>query len=306
MRTNALQDGFAIPFGISGDASADLLLGQIGLGIHDQTFFGATTGRRWKLFRPFVQDEWRVTSNLTLNLGVAWALLTPTVESQNRQANFDAATGRLFVAGSGPTAGCTICVKSDGRAGVEMDKTALEPRIGFAWKVFGSQTTALRGGYSIYHDSSWNQGAQGLWQNPPYLAESANLQRCCPSCPFRNTTINCGIQRVFLTSALTPILAPPPIDTFRGTVIAQNLDFKQGMIQQYNLNVEHQLPGNVVLTVGYAGSYSTHILVSGMNLNITSPECVPRGQRSGCRIHSWLRLYASYVALRKLSLRRMT
>ena len=54
-----------IPFGISGDASADLLLGQIGLGIHDQTFFGATTGRRWKLFRPFVQDDWRVTSNLT-------------------------------------------------------------------------------------------------------------------------------------------------------------------------------------------------------------------------------------------------
>ncbi len=82
---------------------------------------------------------------------------------------------------------------------------------------------------------------------------------------------------MFLTSALTPILAPPPIDTFAGTVIAQNLDFKQGMIQQYNLNVEHQLPANVVLTVGYAGSYSTHILVSGMNLNITSPNACPGG-----------------------------
>ena len=103
---------------------------------------------------------------------------------------------------------------------------------------------------------------------------------------------------MFLTSALTPILAPPPIDTFAGTVIAQNLDFKQGMIQQYNLNIEHQLPANVVLTVGYAGSYSTHILVSGMNLNITSPECVPRRQRSGSRIHSWLRLCGPYVALR--------
>ena len=73
------------------------------------------------------------------------------------------------------------------------------------------------------------------------------------------------------------------------------------MIQQYNLNVEHQLPANVVLTVGYAGSYSTHILVSGMNLNITSPECVPRRQRPGSRIHSWLRLCGAYVALRKLS-----
>jgi len=276
VRTNALQDGFAIPFGISGDASADLLMGQIGIGIHDQTFFGATTGRRWKLFRPFVQDEWRVTNNLTLNVGLAWALLTPTVEAGNRQANFDALTGQLLVAGSGPTIGCTICVKSDGRAGVKLDKTALEPRVGFAWKVLGSQITALRGGYSIFHDSSWNQGAQGLWQNPPYLAESANLNGV-PNCPFGNTTLNCGIQRVFLTSALTPILAPPAIDTFAGTVIAQNLNFKQGMIQQYNLNLEHQLPGNVVLTVGYAGSYSTHILVSGMNLNITSPNACPGG-----------------------------
>src|SRR5206468_8646439 len=60
VETNAFQDGFLIPFGISGDTAADLLLGQIGLGIHDQTFTGATTGRRWKLFRPYIQDDWRV------------------------------------------------------------------------------------------------------------------------------------------------------------------------------------------------------------------------------------------------------
>jgi hypothetical protein len=57
--TNAFQDGFLIPFGVSGDASADLLMGTIGLGIHDQTFLGATTGRRWKMFRPYAQDDWR-------------------------------------------------------------------------------------------------------------------------------------------------------------------------------------------------------------------------------------------------------
>ena len=60
----------------------------------------------------------------------------------------------------------------DPRAGIQMDKTALEPRIGVAWKPFGSQNTVVRGGYAIFHDSSWNKGAQGLWQNPPYYAES--------------------------------------------------------------------------------------------------------------------------------------
>jgi hypothetical protein len=273
VRTNALQDGFLIPFGISGDASADLLMGQIGLGIHDQTFLGATTGRRWKLFRPFVQDDWRVTKDLTVNIGLAWALVTPTVETQNRQADFDAATGKLLVAGSASISGCTICVHSDGPAGIQLDKTAFEPRIGLAWKPMGSQSTAIRAGYAIFHDSSWNQGGQGLWQNPPYLAESDNFN----ACPFGNTTINCGIQRVFLAANLQPILTPPNPDTFPGTVLAQNLNFKQGMIQQYNLNVERQIPGNVVLTVGYAGSYSTHILVSGMNLNINSPSACPGG-----------------------------
>ncbi len=279
--TNAFQDGFFLMFlnpvfGISsGDAAADLLLGQSAGAIHDQTFAGATTGRRWKMFRPFIQDDWRVTSNLTLNIGLAWAIVTPINEAQGRQANFDFATGKYHVAGSSPAlAACTVCIRSDGRVGVELDKTALEPRIGLAWKPFGSQTTAIRAGYAIYHDSSWNQGAQGLWENPPYFAETDNFSGLCP---FGNATspipANCGIQRGFL-----PIFtAQPNPASFTGTIQSQNLDFKQGIVQQYNLNIEHQLPGNLVLTAGYAGSHSTHILVDGLNLNVSNPlACFPQ------------------------------
>src|SRR2546425_10047106 len=275
VETNAFQDGFFINFGLTGDAAADLLLGELGGGIHDQTFFGATTGRRWKMFRPFIQDDWRVTNDLTVNLGLAWAIVTPITEAQNRQANFDFATGKFYVAGSSSLLpGCTICVHSDGRVGIQLDKTALEPRIGLAWKPFGSQTTAIRAGYAIYHDSSWNQGAQGLWENPPYFAETDNFSGLCP---FGNATspipANCGIQRGFL-----PIFtAQPNPASFTGTIQSQNLDFKQGIVQQYNLNIEHQLPGNLVLTAGYAGSHSTHILVDGLNLNVSNPlACFPQ------------------------------
>ena len=60
------------------------------------------------------------------------------------------------------------------------------------------------------------------------------------------------------------------------------------MVQQYNLNLEHQLPGQVVLTMGYAGAHSTHILVDGQNLNIASPTAcgVVTGYTLGCGIAS--------------------
>jgi hypothetical protein len=273
VETNGFQDGFFINFGLTGDATADLLIGQLAGGIHDQTFLGATTGRRWKMFRPFVQDDWRVTPNLTVNLGLAWALVTPITEAHNRQANFDFQSGKFFVAGPTTVNDCPYCVRSDGRVGIQMDKTAFEPRIGLAWKPFGSQTTSVRAGYAIFHDSSWNQGAQGLWQNPPYYAESDNFPIFSIGvCPFENTTLNCGNQRLF-TPTITAPLSP---SFFPGTIQAQNLNFKQGKVQQFNLNIEHQLPGNIVLTAGYAGSRSSHILTDGLNLNVGSPSaCDP-------------------------------
>jgi hypothetical protein len=292
--TNGFQDGYFILNGgsssFTGDDAADLLLGQVGGAIHDQTFLGATTGRRWKMFRPFVQDDWRVTSNLTVNLGVAWALVTPITEAQGRQANFDWANKQFLIAGNVPFNGCTNCVRSDGAVGVQFDKTAFEPRIGLSWKPFGSQNTVVRAGYAIYHDSAWSQGAQGTWQNPPYYAEvdQFNFFPGNP-CPFGNANAgasasNCGLKYGFTQPNLQPFTSPPNPDAFTGTIQSQDLNFKQGMVQQFNLNIERQLPGNVVLTAGYAGSRSTHILIDGLNLNVGSPTaCVAGGSYTlGC------------------------
>jgi len=274
--TNAFQDG---SFGVSnqtGDAMADLMMGLYLTGFHDQTFQGATTGRRWKMYRPYVQDDWRVTPNLTLNLGLAWSLVPPVTEAQNRQANFN------FYSTCTPQPDCNQLipgVNSDGRVGIKFDKTALEPRIGFAWKVLGRQNTALRGGYAIFHDSSWNQGAQGLWESPPFFFESGqfNFPTGCgapafPSSPYSNPNFTpCAISAGFPL-----VTTPQTVSNFAGTVLSQNLDFKQGMMQQFNLNVEQQLPADVVLTVGYAGSHGTHILLQGLNQNIGSPSaCDP-------------------------------
>jgi hypothetical protein len=282
--TNAFQDGFFLVGNggtFTGDGIADLLIGQVGGAIHDQTYLGATTGRRWKMFRPFVEDDWRVTPNLTLNLGLAWALVTPVSEVKNRMANFVFAgggslTGKYLVAGPAPACDfSTTCVHSDSAAGVQFDKTALEPRIGLAWKVLGSQRTAFRAGYAIFHDSSWNQGAQGLWMNPPYLGESDNFNYY-PSNPCPFNAVNCGVSQAFLPPLL-PFSSFDP-GTFQGTALWQNLNFKQGIVEQFNFNLEEQLPGQIVLTGGYAGSRGHHLLISGLgNVDLNSPTACQGG-----------------------------
>jgi len=298
VRNNAFQDGFVVEnAALTGDDAADLLLGSTGIfAAHDQTFLGGTTGRRWKLFRPFVQDDWRVTPNLTVNLGVAWALATPTTEVENRQANFDIQTLKWYVPkGSPAIGGCTNCVTTDGRAGIQFDKTAIEPRIGISWKVMGSDKTVIRAGYGILHDSSWNQGGQGLWQNPPYYAEVDP----CPSdfCLGYQSAFG-SLSGGFLVDpgpSTTPVpggnvlSGPVNPQTYTGTIQSMNRNFRQGIVQQFNLNVERQLPGNVVLTTGYAGTRSTHLLVGQANENLTSPSAcgVVAGYSVGCGFPSY-------------------
>jgi len=292
VRNNAFQDGFIVEnAALTGDDAADLLLGSTGIfAAHDQTFLGGTTGRRWKLFRPFVQDDWRVTNSLTVNIGVAWALATPTTEVQNRQANFDIQTLKWYVPkGSPAIGGCTNCVTTDGRVGIQFDKTAIEPRIGLSWRVMGSDKTVIRAGYGILHDSSWNQGGQGLWQNPPYYAEVDP----CPSdfCLGYNSAFG-SLSGGFLVDPSNPLSvlsSPVNPSQYTGTIQSMNRNFRQGLVQQFNLNVERQLPGNVVLTAGYAGTRSTHILVGQSNENLSSPSACGNvsGYTVGCGFPSF-------------------
>ena len=307
--TNGFQDGFWVftngwtssvapifpgstLYASTGDGNnmADFLLGLPDLALHDQTFQGTVTGRRWKLYRPYVQDDWRVTPNLTLNLGLAYGLVTPITEAHNRQSNFDFRTGGFLIPGK----------NSDARVGLSLDKTALEPRLGLAWSPRGDRKTSVRAGYAIFHDSSWNQGAQGLWENPPFFEESAFVAFFPDTCPFAtsvcasSTDPSTGQPFVPTGKSISdgfPLLTQPtdpsqflPFSNLQ----SQNLNFKLGRIQQFNLDVERQLPGDVLLTIGYAGARSTHLLSGGINLNVASPTAcgtVP-GYSFGCGIAS--------------------
>jgi hypothetical protein len=287
--TEAFQDGYWLVGGFGnfsgaglapGNPEADLLMGIAGGAIHDQTYDGAITGRRWKIYRPFVEDDWRVIPSLTLNLGLAWDMTTPITEVDNRMANYIPSTQQLLIAGQNGVSRS---------AGINMFWGAYEPRVGLTWKVLGSDKTVLRLGFGIYHDSSWNQGAQGLWQNPPNLGESdqfpttysagcAFAYSYCASLPGQT------VESVPTTSGgFTALPTPQNVASFGGTFYYEPTNFQPGRVHQYNANVERQLPGNVLLTAGYAGSTGGHLLVIGNDLNTDSPSnCGTAGYTLGC------------------------
>jgi hypothetical protein len=272
--TAAFGAGFLLP-GVTGNFTgggsaggnpeADLLMGISGGAIHDQTYDGAITGRRWKIYRPFVEDDWRIIPSLTLNLGVAWDMTTTITEVDNRMADYIPSTAKLLIAGQNGVSRS---------AGINMFWGAYEPRVGLAWKVLGSDKTVLRAGFGIYHDSAWSQGAQGLWQNPPNLGETDQFAGA--GCAFATSYCASNGQTpsgtFYLSTGFTPPPTPLTVSTFEGTFYYQPPDFQPGRMHQYNANVERQLPGNVVLTAGYAGAVGGHILVSGNDLNVNSPS----------------------------------
>jgi hypothetical protein len=264
-----------------GNPEADLLMGITGGAIHDQTYDGAVTGRRWNIYRPFVEDDWRITPSLTLNLGLAWDLTTPITEVHDRMADYipSLTGGTLLIAGKNGVSRS---------AGINMFMGAYEPRVGLTWKVRGSDMTVLRLGFGIYHDSSWNQGAQGLWQNPPNLGESDQFIgnfSCISATSYCATSLGGPVYGVATTSGGFPDLAnPQDVTSFTGTYAYQPTNFQPGRVHQYNVNVERQLPGNVLLTAGYAGSVGGHLLVIGNALNVNSPSAcgAVSGYTIGC------------------------
>jgi len=229
--------------GNTGNSIASLLLGIPTSGSRNNLLNGSVRGRRWKEYRGFLDDTWTMRPNLTLNLGVAYSVTTPLSETANRFTNFDFYTGKFF-------RGATV--------GVKTDFSNVQPRFGFAWSPFGNAATVLRGGYGIFHDVSAIGGSQGPQQNPPY----ANA--------YAFTSNNITPTRT-LATGFPDNSAPVDPAAYTGDWRAISPNFKQGMIQQWNVNVQRSLPLSMVFSAAYAGSHGTRLMDKNFNLNTATP-----------------------------------
>jgi len=201
-------------------------------------------GERRPEYGAYIQDDWRVNSKLTVNLGLRYDLFVPYVEVFDRQSNFETSTGKFIVASED----ATINGKKYGRYLQVIPKTDFAPRIGFAYDVFGKGRTVVRGGYGIF----WNNPLTGTSSskpiNPPFLLSNSLTTTLLPTLRLRD-----GIP------------APPPLNVNAvpsGTTRSIfDPEFRDGYAQQWNLNVSQQFGRNYALELSYVGSKGTHLVI---------------------------------------------
>jgi hypothetical protein len=228
------------------------------LGLPNSVGRGALGGgfhqRDW-LLAGFVQDDWRITDALTLNLGLRYEARTPWIETNNRQVNVNTTTGLVeFPANSVvPTGVVGTNGYSRGLYNSAYEGWGnYQPRIGFSWApAFLDRKTVIRGAYGV---SSYLEGTGTnlrLPRNPPYTPTA-----------IQGTNITTSGSTPYTTEAgATGGASPAPESVFGATMYAWDPVVQPAIAQQWNFTIQHEIAKNLTMQVGYVGQKATHLVV---------------------------------------------
>jgi hypothetical protein len=215
----------------TGFAFSDFLLDQVGgKGRGSQSDAWTHLQNRLSLF---VQDDFKATRNLTLNLGLRWAYTSPLVEKDNRQSNFDLVTGVQTFAKDGSI---------EDRALYAPYYKGFEPRLGFAYR--SGEKWVFRGGYGISQYMEGTGANLRLPLNPPFFFESAVT--------YDATT---GSGRTG-----TGFAGLVPLDKPSGNVRAFDPNLRPQFTHQWNVFAEYLLTPSMSAQVGYVGHRANHLV----------------------------------------------
>ena len=227
-------------------------------------------GWRVKYYAGFVQDDWKVRSNLTLNLGFRYEIPTPVTEAHDQMSyvdptlanpGADGRPGAYVFQGHGP-----------GRLGTSTSQDTFHssygPRIGFAYQA--NPTTVVRAGYGIYYSNlkiggfgendsagffgNYNYPTPASQQTPAVvLSQIQNYPG--PTPPFIDPTVQNGQQPTFILSKTA----------------------RPGTIHTWTLDVQQQLPGQILLDMAYVGDHGDHLQAFMHDPNQGNPADQARG-----------------------------
>ena len=232
-------------------AFANFLQGNAG------TFSQASTdvtpdmrARQWELF---VQDNWRAKSNLTFDFGLRYSMFRQPFDAKSELTTFDPsiwdpskapkvnANGTLVLGTGDPLNGILVNGKNS-PYGAKVSKESTRnfaPRVGFAWDPFKKGKTSIRGGYGISYDATlFGIYEQNIFQNPPFV-NSVSIPNTLLSNPGSGTATISNSPKVLHGTAR---------------------DWSTPYAQQLSFDIQHQFRRSFLLTVGYVGTKSTHLL----------------------------------------------
>ena len=270
----------------TGDPFADFLLGYANSTA--RAVPQIATYMKYQNYAFFGQDDWNLSSRVTLNFGMRWVMQTTPTEAHGDFTNFDFASGKFVIRtvdGTLPKdANPTILAAYPGTyttsealgwgsSVLTTDKKDFGPRFGFAIRPFNNDLTVVRGGYGIYYNFV-----------PAYIGPREISQL---NFPF---TLN---QTYTATSYTTPSLTLA--NPFPGTgaiaanpsIYAVNRDMKNTRVQQWNLTVEQALPQQFGVRLSYIGNKATQAPWYVYNKNLPTPMRPLTSLQSGRPYQPW-------------------
>ncbi|MCC6586828.1 MAG: TonB-dependent receptor [Bryobacterales bacterium] len=220
-------------------AIADLLLG------YPATYNVQTTPyeqrMRYSNLGLYVQDDWRVNPNLTLNIGLRWEYFGKPIDLFDRIATFDLNTGQQLLPGQNGTP----------RSLMNPDRNNFGPRFGFAWRALGNDSLVVRGAYGIYYNPPIGGDFRSRGFQDPFAFQVTRVYRPAST-----------------TSPLPEFTADAPLvgaDRLANqTRAGVDRNFRDAYVQQWNLSIQKLVTKNTLWEVAYRGSKSTRL---GTQLN---------------------------------------
>ena len=245
-----------------GTTSSQTALADFALGATDnvtRNILNGTFGMRLWQLAPFVQDTWRISSRLTLDLGFRWEIYAPPYDVHNHWSNLNVNTGQLLVAG----------LNDNGRRLRNFDFDTPAPRVGVAYALTSDRKTILRAGFGISY-VDMNAGGAQLYKNLPYYFAQTVTTDINGAPP---TTISQGLPTPVQPSLTNQVALSS------GSPNAWDMSLRESEILQWSFGIQRQLRSDLMLSVAYVGTRGERILINSQNLNQSLPGPGAQGPR---------------------------
>jgi Carboxypeptidase regulatory-like domain/TonB dependent receptor-like, beta-barrel len=275
VNTFTMSGQFTFGNQLSGNNLSDFMLGSASAFLQGGGEFKRLVGTLWSLY---VQDNWRINQQLTLNIGLRWDPYFPYTEQDGRvvcfspgqkSQRFPNAPAGLLYGGSNADPGCPA------QTGSLPNRANFAPRVGFAYRIGATGKTVIRGGAGLYFTPPGNHDSNGLVDTAPFGPRFNPTGILSFQDPFASAGISNPFPQQYgptLPGSNAQFTLPVAV---YGTI---QHDWHMPELATWNLTVERQLARDLVVRAAYAGNKGTYIASGVQGFREQNPAVYIPGQ----------------------------